>query len=134
MRARGSELLEGLNRVFTGHGIEAQAFGPSAMFDVIFRDDTFGRDNPLVLMPWTQWLTWFFQVVPVFFAVAGYASAVSWARFEADGTVTAAIVSVSDVTEAATLREELRERAAELDIEGRSSMTKDELIDALRHH
>ena len=32
------------------------------------------------------------------------------------------------------LQEELRKRAAELDIEGRSSMTKDELIDALRHH
>lgn len=30
--------------------------------------------------------------------------------------------------------EELRERAAELDIDGRSSMTKDELIEALRHH
>ena len=30
--------------------------------------------------------------------------------------------------------DELRTRAAELDIEGRSSMTKDELIDALRHH
>ena len=30
--------------------------------------------------------------------------------------------------------EDLRRRAAELDIEGRSSMTKDELIDALRHH
>lgn len=30
--------------------------------------------------------------------------------------------------------EELRKRAAELDIEGRSSMTKAELIDALRHH
>lgn len=28
--------------------------------------------------------------------------------------------------------DELRERAAELDIDGRSSMTKDELIDALR--
>ena len=30
--------------------------------------------------------------------------------------------------------EELRRRAAELDIEGRSSMDKAELIDALRHH
>ena len=30
--------------------------------------------------------------------------------------------------------EDLRNRAAELEIEGRSSMTKDELIDALRHH
>ena len=49
-----------------------------------YRDGEFGRDNPLVLMPWTQWLTWFFQVVPVFFAVAGYASAVSWARMDAD--------------------------------------------------
>lgn len=30
--------------------------------------------------------------------------------------------------------DELRKRAAELDIEGRSSMSKDELIDALRNH
>ncbi|TNM44236.1 Rho termination factor [Nocardioides albidus] len=30
--------------------------------------------------------------------------------------------------------DELRKRAGELDIEGRSSMRKDELIDALRHH
>lgn len=30
--------------------------------------------------------------------------------------------------------DELRERARELDIEGRSSMTKDELIEALRNH
>lgn len=30
--------------------------------------------------------------------------------------------------------EELRKRAAELDIDGRSSMNKDDLIDALRNH
>lgn len=29
---------------------------------------------------------------------------------------------------------DLRKRAGELDIEGRSSMTKAELVDALRHH
>ena len=50
-----------------------------------YRDGEFGRDNPLVLMPFTQWITWLFQVVPVFFAVAGYASAVSWSR-EAPGS------------------------------------------------
>lgn len=31
-------------------------------------------------------------------------------------------------------KDELMKRAAELDIEGRSSMSKDELIDALRNH
>ncbi len=30
--------------------------------------------------------------------------------------------------------DELRERAGELDVDGRSSMTKDELIEALRNH
>jgi hypothetical protein len=45
-----------------------------------FSDGAFWRDNPLVDLPWTQWLTWIFQVVPVFFTVAGYASAVSWAH------------------------------------------------------
>lgn len=28
--------------------------------------------------PWTRWLTWIFQVMPVFFFVGGYANGVSW--------------------------------------------------------
>ncbi len=52
-----------------------------------YRDGEFGRDNPLVLMPWTQWITWFFQVVPVFFAVAGFASAASWTRQAGGGAI-----------------------------------------------
>lgn len=28
--------------------------------------------------PWTQWLTWAFQVMPLFFIVGGYANGVSW--------------------------------------------------------
>ncbi len=53
---------------------------------VTYHDGQFGRENPLLDMPWTQWLTWIFQAVPVFFFVAGYAGAVSWAhRRDADG-------------------------------------------------
>jgi len=29
-------------------------------------------------IPWTQWLTWAFQVMPVFFVVGGYSNSVSW--------------------------------------------------------
>jgi fucose 4-O-acetylase-like acetyltransferase len=53
---------------------------------VTYQDGQFGRQNPLVDQPWTQWLTWPFQAVPVFFLVAGYAGAVSWThRSDADG-------------------------------------------------
>lgn len=45
---------------------------------VTYHDGSFGRENPLVDLPWTQWLTWIFQAVPVFFLAAGYAGAVSW--------------------------------------------------------
>ncbi len=48
---------------------------------VTYRDGYFGRQNPLVDQPWTQWLTWPFQAVPTFFLVAGYAGAVSWTHW-----------------------------------------------------
>jgi hypothetical protein len=53
---------------------------------VTFRNGQFGNDYPLATMPWTQWLTLVFQVVPVFFLVGGYASAASWEHWcEAGG-------------------------------------------------
>jgi hypothetical protein len=38
---------------------------------VTYQDGHFGRQNPLVDLPWTQWLTWPFQAVPMFFLAAG---------------------------------------------------------------
>jgi hypothetical protein len=34
---------------------------------------------------WTRWLTWGFQVMPVFFLVGGYSNGVSWAAARRDG-------------------------------------------------
>jgi len=52
---------------------------------VTYNDGQFGRQNPLVDQPWTQWLTWPFQAVPAFFLVAGYAGAVSWTHHSDTG-------------------------------------------------
>jgi hypothetical protein len=27
---------------------------------------------------WTRWMTWIFQVMPVFFLVGGYSNGISW--------------------------------------------------------
>jgi peptidoglycan/LPS O-acetylase OafA/YrhL len=35
-------------------------------------------DHMLAVQPWTQWLTWMFQVMPIFFVVGGYSNAASW--------------------------------------------------------
>ena len=35
-------------------------------------------DHMLAIQPWTQWLSWLFQVMPVFFMVGGYSNAASW--------------------------------------------------------
>lgn len=52
---------------------------------VTYHDGRFGYDDVLAELPRTQWLTWLFQVVPVFFVVGGYANAGSWIRRQAAG-------------------------------------------------
>lgn len=39
----------------------------------------------LGILPWTQWLTWGFQVMPVFFLVGGFSNGVSWAATRRKG-------------------------------------------------
>ena len=41
--------------------------------------------NMLELADYTRWLSWGFQVMPVFFLVGGYANAVSWRAAMRDG-------------------------------------------------
>jgi hypothetical protein len=41
--------------------------------------------NMLDLADYTRWLSWGFQVMPVFFLVGGYANAVSWRAAQRDG-------------------------------------------------
>jgi hypothetical protein len=39
----------------------------------------------LSLAPWTQWLTWALQVMPIFFIVGGYSNGISWEAARRDG-------------------------------------------------
>jgi len=42
-----------------------------------YEDGSLTTSSLLVIRPGTQWLTWVFQVMPIFFIVGGYANAVS---------------------------------------------------------
>ncbi len=48
-------------------------------------DDGFLIGNVLSIQPPTRWLTWIFQVMPVFFMVGGFANGVSWRSAMAKG-------------------------------------------------
>lgn len=48
-------------------------------------ENGFVLGNMLDLANYTQWLSWGFQVMPVFFLVGGYANAVSWRAAQRDG-------------------------------------------------
>ncbi|HET9441739.1 MAG TPA: acyltransferase family protein [Acidimicrobiales bacterium] len=45
---------------------------------VVWEDGRLGGRNLLVAEPGTQWLTWVFQVMPLFFLAGGVANAASW--------------------------------------------------------
>lgn len=82
MRVHVRELSADLYRVVA---VVMVVIGHWLVSAVTYGDGRYGNDYPLVVMPWTQWLTLAFQVVPVFFLVGGYASATSWTRWQDDG-------------------------------------------------
>ena len=45
----------------------------------------FRVDFLLTAAPWTGYLTWILQVMPIFFLVGGYANAVSWRSAQRKG-------------------------------------------------
>jgi peptidoglycan/LPS O-acetylase OafA/YrhL len=47
---------------------------------VLVRDEALVTGRLHALVPWTQWATWLFQVMPVFFIVGGFVNGRSWSR------------------------------------------------------
>jgi hypothetical protein len=47
--------------------------------------DTLTTSHVLAVIPWTSWLTWILQVMPIFFMVGGYANGISWRAARRDG-------------------------------------------------
>jgi hypothetical protein len=58
--------------------IGAVVFGHWLMPAPYFDGQVISLDHLFNIAPWTQWLTWLFQVMPIFFFVGGYANCASW--------------------------------------------------------
>jgi len=63
--------------VITGHWLVATVY---------YADGSFTGGKLTEVQPGTQWLTWIFQVMPIFFIVGGYANAVSLESAKRKGT------------------------------------------------
>lgn len=62
--------------VISGHWLVTTAY---------FSNGELTLGNMLEVQEWTKWLTWGFQVMPIFFFVGGYANGVSWNAAMRDG-------------------------------------------------
>ena len=62
--------------VVTGHWLVAAPY---------MQDGAVQGGHLLGILPWTQWLTWGFQVMPIFFLVGGFSNALSWAANRRSG-------------------------------------------------
>lgn len=65
--------------------ITVVVLGHWTMATAAVTDDGIDPHGILAAAPWTQWLTWVFQVMPIFFLVGGYSNALSWRSTRARG-------------------------------------------------
>src|ERR1700722_2161023 len=60
-------------------------YGHWLLFSVTYRNGQLSGVDALDYILWGRWVTWAFQVMPVFFLVGGYVNAQSWAAHQAAG-------------------------------------------------
>ncbi len=60
-------------------------YGHWLLISITYRNGQLSGLDALDYISWGQWVTWLFQVMPVFFLVGGYVNAQSWAAHHADG-------------------------------------------------
>jgi fucose 4-O-acetylase-like acetyltransferase len=77
-RNRYADLL----RVLAAGGV---VYGHWLLISVTYRDGQLSGLDALDYVSWGRWVTWLFQVMPVFFLVGGYVNARSWTVHQADG-------------------------------------------------
>jgi fucose 4-O-acetylase-like acetyltransferase len=60
-------------------------YGHWLLISVIYRNGQLSGLDALEYVSWGRWVTWLFQVMPVFFLVGGYVNAQSWMAHHAQG-------------------------------------------------
>src|ERR1700743_2996762 len=77
-RNRYADLLRGL-------AIGGVVYGHWLLVSVTYQKGQLSGVDALDIIEWGRWVTWLFQVMPVFFLVGGYANAQSWTAHHARG-------------------------------------------------
>ncbi len=60
-------------------------YGHWLLVSVVYRDGTLSGADAVDYIAWGRWVTWAFQVMPVFFLVGGYVNSLSWEARRARG-------------------------------------------------
>jgi surface polysaccharide O-acyltransferase-like enzyme len=78
-RNRYVDFLRGMSMlvVTVGHWLAAAPY--------LDATNSLTTSHVLMVVPWTSWLTWIVQVMPIFFMVGGYANGISWRAARRDG-------------------------------------------------